>query len=38
MRVKDAANLVAAQLGVPKRNVYQMALQVSKKDGSGDGH
>jgi 16S rRNA (cytidine1402-2'-O)-methyltransferase len=38
MRVKDAANFVAAQLGVPKRNVYQMALQVSKKDGSGDGH
>lgn len=32
MRVKDAANMVAGAMGVPRRDVYQMALELSKKD------
>jgi len=32
MRVKDAANAVAGAFGVPRRDVYQMALELSKKD------
>ena len=32
MQVKDAANTVAGAMGVPRRDVYQMALELSKKD------
>lgn len=32
MRVKDAATTVAGALGVPRREVYQMALDLSKRD------
>lgn len=32
MRVKDAATAVAGALGVPRREVYQMALELSKTD------
>ena len=34
MRVKDAANFVASELNIPKRQAYQMALQLSKKNES----
>lgn len=33
MRVRDAAETVAKAHGVPKRQVYQMALQMGKEDG-----
>jgi 16S rRNA (cytidine1402-2'-O)-methyltransferase len=32
MRVKDAATAVAGALGLPKRQVYQIALGLSKED------
>jgi 16S rRNA (cytidine1402-2'-O)-methyltransferase len=32
MRVKDAATAVAGALGVPRREVYQMALNLTKSD------
>ena len=33
MRMKDAATAVAGALGLPRRQVYQMALTLDKKDG-----
>lgn len=32
MRVKDAATAVAGALGVPRRDVYRMALEIAKED------
>jgi len=32
MRVKDAATLVAGAMGLPRRQVYQMALGLEKDD------
>ena len=32
MRVKDAATMVAGAMGLPRRQVYQMALGLEKDD------
>ena len=37
MSVKDAARDVAARLGLPRRDVYQLALGVASSDGSAEG-
>lgn len=37
MRVKDAAAQVAARHGVPRRDMYALALRLADEDGPGDG-
>jgi 16S rRNA (cytidine1402-2'-O)-methyltransferase len=32
MKLKDAANAVAARFGVPKRDLYQLGLEIQKRD------
>jgi 16S rRNA (cytidine1402-2'-O)-methyltransferase len=32
MKLKDAANAVAARFGVPKRDLYQLGLDLQKRD------